>query len=116
VQRLFFAGHARLPQGVPAREVFDSLALSVRCESRFGVILEVDCTLATELGRRFVQDALVGYSLRHDVAEMVRIIETTYHGGVQRALIAALKDLETEYIRQTSAASTEGSEEKRPKR
>lgn len=94
MKRLFFSGNARLPQGLPAQEMFETLSLSVECESRWGVILTADCTLATELGTRFIREAFVGYSMRCDVPELVQIIESRYHGGAQRALLAALRDLE----------------------
>ncbi len=94
MERLFFSGNARLPRGLPAHELYETLSLSIECESRWGVILDADCTLATDLGTRFVRELFVGHSVLHDMRELDRLIGARYQGAAQRALLAALRDLE----------------------
>lgn len=94
---MFIAGHARLPQGMAAKSVFDSLTITVELDRKYGVILEASCTLATEHGQRFVGELLRGVSLRDGIDEPIQLIQTYYRGKAANALIAALKDLYTQY-------------------
>lgn len=106
IRTVFLAGHARLPQGVAAQSVYDSLALSVEIETRYHVILRADCTLATELANDFVRRLLRGYSLQDGFEPLAQAIRSEYRGAAQRALVAALKDLEQEYQRFLEAERT----------
>lgn len=93
----FLAGHARLPQGMAAKSVFDTLTITAEIDSKYGVILEASCTLATEHGRNFIGKLLRGFSLRDGIDEPIKILQTYYRGRAVNALSAALKDLYTQY-------------------
>jgi predicted methyltransferase len=94
---VFIVGHARLPGGMAARSMFETLALTVEIEPRDAVILAASVTLVTDLGRDFVARLLVGRSLRHDAEAIVASIRARYRGAGQAALLAAFKDLYREY-------------------
>lgn len=94
----FIAGHARLPQGMAAKSVFDSLTITVELDKKYGVIVQASCTLATEHGREFVGHLLRGLSLQDGIDEATHIIKEHYRGKAANALIAALKDLYTQYL------------------
>jgi hypothetical protein len=98
-QTLFFAGHARLPQGMAAQNVFESLSITVEVDARYAVVIEASCTLATEHGRRFVSELLRGYSLLGGMAEPIGEIQRRYNGRAAPALVAALKDLDIQFER-----------------
>ncbi|HET7578327.1 MAG TPA: DUF3870 domain-containing protein [Bacillales bacterium] len=89
----FVAGHARLPQGMAAKSIFDTLTITAEVDRNYGVILEASCTLATEHGREYIGRLLRGLSLHDGVDEAVKIIETHYRGKATNALVAAMKDL-----------------------
>lgn len=97
VQRTFIAGHGKLPSGSAAKTEYDTLALTVEIETKYAVILNAECTLSTQLGRKFVSDLLRGHSLQDGIDDMIEAIKQHYHGAVTAALIAALKDVATEY-------------------
>ena len=99
VQRAFIAGHGKLPSGSAAKAAYDTLALTVEIEREHGVILAVECTLATQLGRSFVADLLRGFSLEKGVEALIEEVKVHYFGAAKAALIASLKDLESEYVR-----------------
>ena len=42
----FIAGHARLPQGMAARNLYDSVTLTLEVDFKYGVIVDASCTLA----------------------------------------------------------------------
>jgi hypothetical protein len=90
---IFIAGHARLPQGMAAKSVFETLTITAEVDIKYGVVLEASCTLATEHGREFIGHILRGTSLKDGVEGTIKEIETYYRGKATNALIAALKDL-----------------------
>lgn len=102
---MFIAGHARLPQGMAAKSVFETLTITAEIDRKYGVILEASCTLATEHGRQFIGQLLKGFSIRDGVDEAIEAIHNHYHGKGANALIAALKDLALHYGQMKSVAS-----------
>lgn len=94
---LFIAGHARLPQGMAAKSVFETLTITAEIDKKYGVILEASCTLATEHGRQFIGRVLKGVSINDGVDEAIAAINKYYHGKGTNALVAALKDLALHY-------------------
>jgi hypothetical protein len=73
---LFIAGHARLPQGMAAKSVFETLTITAEIDRKYGVIIEVSCTLATEHGREFVGQLLRGISLNDGIDEAIETLQT----------------------------------------
>ncbi|WP_338448948.1 DUF3870 domain-containing protein [Niallia oryzisoli] len=94
---IFVAGHARLPQGMAAKSVFDTLTITAEIDKKYGVILEASCTLATEHGREFIGRLLKGTSLNDGVDEAIEAIQTYYRGKATNALVAAIKDLDVHF-------------------
>lgn len=96
---MFVAGHGKLPATSAAKAVFEILAVTVEVDKKFGVILDADCTLATEQGRLMVRKLLRGYSVKTDMESIRSVVADSYYGKVKNALLAALNDLEAEYQR-----------------
>lgn len=94
---IFIAGHARLPQGMAAKSVFDTLTITAEIDRKYGVIVEASCTLATEHGSDFIGRILKGVSLKDGVEGVIEEIETYYRGKATNALVAALKDLDLHF-------------------
>ncbi|NWQ43564.1 DUF3870 domain-containing protein [Bacillus sp. EB106-08-02-XG196] len=94
---LFIAGHAKLPQGIAAKSVFETLTITAEIDRKYGVILEASCTLATEHAREFVGQVLRGISLNDGIDEAIAALQTYYRGKATNALVAALKDLDLHY-------------------
>ncbi|WP_027415286.1 DUF3870 domain-containing protein [Aneurinibacillus terranovensis] len=94
----FIAGHARLPQGMAARSIFDTLTITVEADTKYHVILEASCTLATEHGRNFIGQLLRGCSLQDGMDEVIQRVTDYYLGKAQNALVAALRDLHNQYV------------------
>ncbi|MGE5703257.1 MAG: DUF3870 domain-containing protein [Clostridia bacterium] len=93
----FLAGHARLPQGMAAQNVYESLTITVEIDRKYGVIVEASCTLATQHGRDFVGSLLKGFSLKEGIDEIVTVIQSHYRGRAANALVAAIRDLFVQY-------------------
>lgn len=94
---VFIAGHARLPSGMAAKSIYETLTITAEIDKKYGVIVSADCTLATEHGRDYIQRLLKGYSLQEGIDLPVREVKENYLGKAGNALISALKDLYKQY-------------------
>ncbi|WP_203364530.1 DUF3870 domain-containing protein [Bacillus sp. REN10] len=101
---MFIAGHARLPQGMAAKSVFDTLTITAEVDIKYGVILEASCTLATEHGRNFIGQLLRGVSLKDGIDEPLKQLQLYYKGKAANALAAALNDLHLHYQQVSKSA------------
>lgn len=93
----FVAGHAKLPTGMAAQNMYDTLTITAEVDKKYGVIVEANCTLATQHGREFISHILKGYSLKDGVEEPVKAIQKHYLGKAGNALASAMKDLYKQY-------------------
>lgn len=93
----FIAGHAKLPSGMAAKNMFETLTITAEIDKSFGVIVDASCTLATEHGRDYITRLLKGHSLRNGISKPLEELENGYLGKANNALIAALKDLYKQY-------------------
>lgn len=94
---IFIAGHARLPSGMAAQSIYETLTITAEIDKKYGVIVAASCTLATEHGRQFVQQLLRGYSLQDGIDQPVEEVSKHYLGKAGNALASALKDLYKHY-------------------
>ncbi|MFJ7728109.1 DUF3870 domain-containing protein [Neobacillus sp. NPDC097160] len=98
IKTYFLAGHSRLPQGMAAQSVFDSLTITVEVDKKYGVIIESSCTLATDHGKAYVKQILKGHSLQDGIDDILEDLREGYRGKAVNALIAAVKDLYGQYV------------------
>ena len=91
---IFIAGYARLPQGMAAKNLYDSMTITAEVDKKYGVIVDAECTLVTELGRDFMKRLLKGHSLLDGTQTLIEMIQVYYKGKAASALVAAVKDLE----------------------
>jgi hypothetical protein len=94
---IFIAGHAKLPTGMAARSIYETLTITAEIDKNYGVIVDASCTLATEHGRDFIARLLKGHSLRNGIDMPLEELKEGYLGKANHALIAALKDLYKQY-------------------
>ncbi|MFD1929112.1 DUF3870 domain-containing protein [Sporosarcina siberiensis] len=94
---IFVAGHARLPSGMAAKNLYETLTITAELDKKYGVIVTASCTLATQHGQDFVHDLLKGHSLQDGIEKPIKDIEEHYLGKAGNALISALKDLYKQY-------------------
>lgn len=94
---IFVAGHSRLPSGMAAKNIYETLTITAEIDKKYGVIVTAGCTLATEHGRDFVQCLLKGYSLQDGIDKPIKAIREHYLGKAGNALVSALKDLYKQY-------------------
>ncbi|HLR07686.1 MAG TPA: DUF3870 domain-containing protein [Bacillota bacterium] len=95
---IFIAGHARLPSGMAAKNMYEMLTITAEIDKKYGVVVAANCTLATEHGRLYIQRLLRGYSLQGGVDKLVAEVEAHYLGKAGAALASALRDLHKQYV------------------
>lgn len=96
---LIFIGHSKLPQGSAAHDISETLALSCVVDPRYGVIVEVSCTLVTSSAIHIVEDTLIGQNLIDGVDGAIQEFRERYHGTALPAIEAALKDIQAQWRR-----------------
>lgn len=93
VPKVFLSGYAKLPDNTTAQKLYNHLVLVVTAESSTGTILDADCTMATELGRRFIRELLVGYALTRGPDPLVERLNQSYYGHLRKALQTCIKGI-----------------------
>ncbi|MBA4536302.1 DUF3870 domain-containing protein [Bacillus aquiflavi] len=94
---VFIAGHAKLPAGMAAKSIFETLTITAEIDKKYGVIIDATCTLATDHGKDFISRLLKGYSLLDGIDEPLAELKKSYLGKAYNALASALKDLHKQY-------------------
>lgn len=97
MRKVFLSGYAKLPDNTTARKLYDHLVLVVTTEIPGGRILDADCTMATELGRSFIRELLVGYDLGRGPEPMIEELARCYHGHLRKALQTCIKGVCIQY-------------------
>lgn|SRR5690625_683571 len=99
MKTVFIAGYARLPSGMAAQNVYDTLTITAEVDKKYGVIVSTSCTLATKHGREYVERLLRGHSLQDGVEELILHTKNHYLGKASNAIQSAIKDLYKQYVR-----------------
>lgn len=94
---VFIAGHARLPSGMAAKSIYETLTITAEIDKQYGVIVSTSCTLATDHAQEFVEFLLRGYSLQGGIDKPVKEVDAHYLGKAGSAIKSALKDLYKQY-------------------
>ena|SRR5690625_4451320 len=97
MKTIFIAGHARLPSGMAAKNMYDTLTITAEIDKKYGVIVSTSCTLATKHAQQFIEHLLRGHSLREGIEEPANRVRQHYLGKAGNALESALKDLYKQY-------------------
>ncbi|MEC3883936.1 DUF3870 domain-containing protein [Halobacillus sp. HZG1] len=97
MRTVFVAGHSKLPTGIAANHISESLTLTLEIDQKYGVIVDASCTLATDHGRGYIKSLLKGFSLKDGIEEPLDTLRKGYLGKAGNALEAALKDAHKQY-------------------
>lgn len=94
---ILFTGYAKLPSNITAGELYKVVGVVVVVDMVRDVITEVDCTLATELARRYASEAMLGYDLKNGIEPLLHYIDQIYQGSAKKAIITALRVIYDKY-------------------
>jgi hypothetical protein len=95
-KEIFVTGYAKLPQGITAAELYSIIAVGMMVDRETGLIADVDCTLATEMGKNFVKNLVIGKNL-NEVEAIDAEFNLNYYGSAKKALISAIRTCNEKY-------------------
>ncbi len=95
-KEIFVTGYAKLPQGITAAELYSIIAVGMMIDRDTGLIADVDCTLATEMGKNFVKSLVIGKNL-NEVDAIDAEFNLNYYGSAKKALISAIRTCNEKY-------------------
>lgn len=91
--KVFLSGYAKLPENTTAQKLYNHLVLVVTVQLPQGIIQDADCTMATQLGRAFIQELLAGYDLHRGPEPLTALLAQSYYGHLRRALQTCIKGI-----------------------
>ena len=94
---ILLSGYAKLPSNTAAQKLFDQLVVVVNVDFESGIVLDVDCTMATDLGKRFVTTMMKGYDLNRGSDALLEAINPRYFGPLKNALLTAVREIFQHY-------------------
>ena len=97
MRKVFLSGYAKLPDNTTAQKLYDHLVVVVTAQVPDGKILDADCTMATGLGRQFIQELLTGYDLNRGPEPLLDMLNRSYYGHLRKALQTCLKNICTQF-------------------
>lgn len=95
--RIILSGYAKLPSNTAAQKLYDQLVVVADVDFDTGLIMEAECTMATELGKRFVRTMLRGHNLNNGVEPLLEEIDLRYYGHLKRAMLSAIREIGQQY-------------------
>ncbi len=93
---IFLTGYAKLPQGITAKELYAVIAVGMVVDAKTSEIIDADCTLATVLAKRIVNELLVGMKL-NEIEKIETHFKTHYFGSARKAILSAVKTCNEKY-------------------
>lgn len=88
---VLFSGYAKLPAGITASELYKTIAITVLVDVQSGLIIEADCTLATQLASKHISHTINGYNLNDGPEPLCQIIDRIYQGNAKKAIATAIR-------------------------
>ncbi|MFZ5966650.1 MAG: DUF3870 domain-containing protein [Bacillota bacterium] len=95
-KKIFISGYAKLPKGITATELYSVIAVGLLVNKQTGEIIDADCSLVTDIAKKFFRDNVVGENL-NNVEVLEKIFSDSYYGSARKAIISALKTCSEKY-------------------
>ena len=107
---VLFSGYAKLPVGITASEMYKVIGVILVVRVETGEIVQADCTLATEVARKYVATSLLGHSMKNGPESVLRVIDKQYQGSAKKAIMTSLRIIYDKYRSFLEEQNSSGSE------
>lgn len=87
---ILITGYAKIPQGLAVSDLYTTIALGLVVDRNTGEILDVDCSLVTQIARDFVKQLVLNKNL-NELEVIEEAFNTRYFGSARKALILAVR-------------------------
>lgn len=104
---LLIAAYAHLPQDITAYELYRVLGLFLEVDEETGIIMDVEVSVASNIGRRILSECMKGKSLVNEIDLIKKELYRRYHGEARGAVIAALNAARQRFIDRRKIAERE---------
>lgn len=94
---IFVTGYAKLPQGITATELYTVIAVGMLIDKPTGIIIDIDCSLVTDVARNFVKTLVKGQNI-NDLEVIEKSFTERYHGSARKALLSAFRIIQEKYF------------------
>lgn len=94
---VLLSGYAKLPAHITSEELYKTLVLVMEVDMDTGKIVEVECSIATELAKEFVSDIMVGYTFENGVDDLLHTFDEKFFGSTKKAIMTSLKIIYAKY-------------------
>ena len=94
---VIFSGFARLPANAANIYMAGVLAVEIEVDPYDMKIVDAACKCLPPLGQKFLVGLLVGNKIDDDMEDVIKTIRARYFSTAQRAMIAALEDVQKNY-------------------
>jgi len=96
-ETVYFVGYAKLPQNIPANNIYNRIGVGLEVNIDNGYIVNVSCTLPTQLAQDIVISCIRYHNIKQDFKKIVSNIKRRYQGDAQKAIIIALDAAHKKY-------------------
>ena len=94
---VLISGYAKLPANITSEEVFKTLVVVALVDMEFGTIVNVECSVVTEVAKNFIASMIIGYNLNDGPEKLIARFDAQYYGQTKRAIETSLKMIFAKY-------------------
>lgn len=94
---VIFGGFARLPANAVSMFAVGVLAVEIEVDPYNMKVVDAACNCLPPLGQKLLVGLLVGNKIENGLEEAIKKIRARYFSTAQRAMIAALEDVQKHY-------------------
>lgn len=103
MEAVFVSGYAKFPKDITGSEIYNEVGIGLIIDKKSSLIKDVDCTLVTETGKKFISELLIGQNLLK-LDSIIEELNDNYYGHAKNAIIAAIKSARKQYLSKSELA------------
>lgn len=94
---VLISGYGKLPAHITSEEVYKTMVVAVLVDMELGTVVDAECSVVTDLAKRFVAKLLIGQNLNNGSEIILDRLEKAYFGQAKRAIESSLKMIISKY-------------------
>ncbi len=95
---VFITGQAKPSSEDAINALYHTFSLSIIVDKNTDIIVDLACNTVMDETKDFIRMLLCGKNILTELDTMIEIIKNRFYALIQKALIAALKDVQNRYL------------------
>ena len=95
---VFILGTSKLSKSDPILSTYDIFFIGLIIDLETNIIIDSTSNTVKEKTSDFINSIVAGYDIINNIDELELEVKRRYHGMVQKAIIAAVKDARNKYL------------------